>query len=81
MELSDLSDNERMIAEHAVLAYQAVREAALSAPQGQGMASIERVVQERGFETLRRMVELSASEHPEAQKRGSAARCVPAATR
>lgn len=81
MDLSELSGNERIMAEHAVLAYQAVRQAALSAPQGEGMAAIERVVQERGFQTLRRMIELSASEHSEAQKKGFAAKCAPAATR
>lgn len=81
MDLNELSGNERIIAEQAVLAYQVVREAALRAPHGQGMAMIEKAVQEKGFQTLRRMIELSASEHPEAQKRGSAAKCVVAGTR
>jgi len=81
MDLNELSGNERIIAEHAVLAYQAVRQAALSAPHGQGMAMIEKAVQEKGFPTLRRMIELSASEHSEAQKRGSAAKCAVAGTR
>ena len=81
MDLSKLTGNERLIAEHAVLAYQAVRKAVQDAPQGQGMTAIEQVVQEKGFETLRRMIELGASEHPEAQKRGSAAKRAPAARR
>jgi len=81
MDLNKLTGNERLIAEHAVLAYTAVREAVRSAPEGQGMSAIEQVVQDRGFETLRRMVELGASEHSEAQKKGSAPRRVPAATR
>jgi hypothetical protein len=81
MGLSELTGNERIIAEHAVAVYQAVRQAAGAAPPGQGMARIEQVVQERGFETLRRMIELGASEHPEAQKKGSAAKRVRAARR
>jgi hypothetical protein len=81
MDWSKLTENERIIAEHAVLTFQAVREAVQKAPQGQGMAAIEQVVQEKGFETLRRMIEVGASEHPEAQKKGSAARRARAATR
>jgi len=81
MDWSKLTENERLIAEQAVLAYQAVREAAQTARQGQGMTAIEQVVQEKGFQTLRRMIELSASEHPEAQKKGSAARRARAGTR
>ena len=81
MDLSELSGNERIIAEHAVTVYEAVRKAAEAAPAGQGMARIEQVVRAKGFETLRRMIELSASEHSEAQKKGSAAKSVRAATR
>lgn len=81
MNLSELSGNERIIAEHAVLAYQSVRQAMEQAPMGQGMAHIEQAVLEKGFQILRRMIELGASEHPEAQKKGSAAKCVRMARR
>jgi hypothetical protein len=81
MDLSQLSGNERLIAEQAVLAYRAAVQAAQTAPHGQGMAVMEQVVSEKGLETVRRMLELSASEHPEAQKKGPAASRVPAATR
>jgi hypothetical protein len=81
MDWSKLTDNERLIAEQAVLAYQAVREAVAKARPGQGMTAMEQVVQEKGFQTLRRMIELGASEHPEAQKKGSAVRRARAATR
>lgn len=81
MDLSELSGNERIVAEHAVLAYQAVRRAVETAPAGQGMAMVEQVVREKGFETLRRMIELGVSEHSEAQKKGSAAKPVRAARR
>lgn len=69
MNLTELTENERLVAEQAVLAYQATRQAAQIAPMGQGMATIEQVVRDKGFEVLRRMIELGASEHPEAQKR------------
>ena len=81
MDLNELSENERIIAEHAVLAYQAVRQAAKDAPHGQGMTMMEQAVVEKGFPTLRKMLALSASDHPEAQKKGSAAKRVRAATR
>lgn len=81
MDLSKLTDNERLMAEQTVLAYRAVKAAVVSAPHGQGMAAIEGVVLDKGFETLRRMIELGASEHPEAQKKGPAARRARAATR
>lgn len=81
MDLSELTGNERIIAEHAVLSYREVAKATQNAPPGHGMAAIEQTVVERGFETLRKMVELGASEHPEAQKGGSAANRVRATTR
>jgi hypothetical protein len=43
------------------------------------MARIEQAVHEEGFAVLRQIVQLSASEHAEAQKRGPAAGRVPAA--
>ena len=80
MELSELAGNERLIAEHAVLSYREVAKATRDAPPGQGMAAVERVVLDKGFDTLRKMIELGASEHPEAQKGGPAARRARAAT-
>lgn len=81
MDLSELSGNERLIAEHAVLSYREVAKATGGAPPGRGMAAIERVVLDQGFQTLRKMIELGASEHPEAQKGGPVARHARAATR
>ena len=81
MNLDELTGDERMIAEHAVLAYQAVRQAAKGAPHGQGMSCMERAVTDKGLETLRRMLTLAASDHSEAQKKGTAAKPVRAATR
>jgi hypothetical protein len=45
------------------------------------MELVEQTVRQRGFEVLRRMVELSVSEHAGAQKKGSAAKSVRAGTR
>ena len=73
MNWDSLSGDERLIAEQAVTAYRAVRQAAKAAPHGQGMACIEQAVHNDGMEVLRQMVQLSASEHAEAQKKGSVA--------
>ncbi len=81
MDLNELSGDERIIAEHAVLTYQAVRQAVGEAPHGQGMAVAEAAVTARGLETLRKIFELSVSEHAEAQKKGSVEKSVRAATR
>jgi hypothetical protein len=80
MDLSELTGNERIIAEHAVLLYREAAKASKGAVTGQGMAMVEQVVRHKGFEVLRRMIELSASDHPEAQKKGPAANRVRAAT-
>jgi hypothetical protein len=72
MDWDKLSDNERLVAEQAVAAYRAATEAMRTAPAGQGMARIEGAVLEHGTESVRRMLELAASEHPGAQKKGPA---------
>jgi len=81
MDWDSLSDDERLIAERAVTAYRAVQQAARAAPHGRGMACIEQAVHKDGMDVLRQMVQLSASEHAEAQKRGPAAGRAPAAKR
>jgi hypothetical protein len=81
MDLSELSGDERIVAEHAVLAYQAIRQSTREARHGQGMAAAEQAVNSKGLEVLKKMLELSVSEHSEAQKKGSAAKSVRAATR
>lgn len=73
MDWDSLSGNERLVAEQAVAAYRALAAAGKAAPHGRGLAEIEQAVHREGFGVLRRMVELSASEHAEAQKRGPAA--------
>ncbi len=73
MDLGDLSGNERLVAEQSVLAYRAMVRAGAAAPPGRGMAALEGVAVADGYESVRRMVELSAAEHAEAQKGGPAA--------
>lgn len=74
-----LTDNERLVAEQAIAAYRTATQAMRQAPQGHGLDCIEQAVRDRGFESLRKMVELAASEHDEAQKKGSAAGRAPVA--
>jgi hypothetical protein len=81
MNWDSLSDDERLMAERAVAAYRAVKAAGQAAPHGRGMACIEEAIHKEGFDVLRQMVQLGASEHAEAQKKGPAAGPVRAAGR
>jgi hypothetical protein len=81
MDLTKLSPEERLVAEQAVLTLRALNEAADQAPHGQGLASLEAVIHDRGFEHLRNMLTLAADARPEAQKKGPASGGVPAAPR
>lgn len=72
MDLSKLSDRERLVAEQAIATYRALEQAALGAPEGKGMATLEAVIHDKGFEHLRNMMSVAAGARPEAQKRGPA---------
>lgn len=65
-------ENERLVAEQAVLVYRSVIEAMQTAPHGQGMACMEDAVLQEGREHLRQILERAATAHAEAQKKGSA---------
>ncbi len=65
-------ENERLVAEQAVLVYRSVIEAMQTAPQGQGMACMEDALLHHGREHLRQMLERATTAHPEAQKKGPA---------
>ena len=73
MDWDELSANERLVAEQAVAAYRTATRAMRDAPQGHGLDRIEQAVRDKGLDGLRRMIELAASEHDEAQKKGPAA--------
>ena len=72
MDLSELSDRERLVAEQAVATYRALERAATDAPRGRGMAALEAVIHDQGFEHLRHMMAVAAGARPEAQKKGPA---------
>lgn len=72
MDLSKLSESERLVAEQAVLTLRALNEAADKAEHGKGLAALEAVIHDKGFEHLRNMLAVSAASRPETQKRGSA---------
>lgn len=78
MDLSGLTDSERLVAEQAVLTLRALEQAAATAPYGRGLATLEAVIHDKGFEHLRKMLSLASASRPEAQKKGSASRDVPA---
>ena len=71
MDLVNLSDRERLIAEQAVETLRALDRAADAAPHGQGLSSMEAAIHGRGFDLLRAMMAATAGARDEAQKRGS----------
>lgn len=73
------SDEERLVAEQAVLNYRELRGVMKAAPHGHGMAVMELAVREKGFEQMRQTLQLLAGAHDEAQKKGSTAGRAPAA--
>ena len=81
LDFNTLSPQELLAAESAALAMRSLMEAARAAPNGQGMACLETVLQEKGFEHLRKMLSIAAASHDGAQKKGSAVYHAPAAKR
>jgi hypothetical protein len=79
MDMSKLSDSERLIAEQAVLTYRALEQAAATAPHGKGLATLEGVIHDKGFEHLRNMLSIAAMSRAEAQKKGPVSARVPSA--
>ena len=65
------SDEERLVAEQAVLNYRELKQVMKTAPHGKGMAVMEQAVRERGFEQMRQTLSLLVNAHDEAQKKGS----------
>jgi hypothetical protein len=72
MDLSKLTDRERLAAEHAILTMRALDRAADAAPEGQGLAFLEAAIVDKGMEHLRGMLSLAVNARDEAQKKGSA---------
>ena len=81
MDLSKLTDRERLIAEQAVETLRELDRAADDAPHGKGLACLEACIHDKGFELLRAMMSSAAGARPEAQKKGPASGPVPAGAR
>jgi len=74
MDLTKLSDRERLVAEQAVLALRESMKAMEGAPHGQGLAVTERAVQEQGRRTTLLIMEEALKAAAEGEKGGSAVR-------
>jgi hypothetical protein len=72
MEWTDMTSEERLVAEQAVLTLRLLKQTAADAPVGQGMNRLEAVVHDQGRDHLLKMMSLAAASRPEAQKKGSA---------
>jgi hypothetical protein len=75
------NEDERLIAEQAVLSYRELIGVMKAAPHGQGLAVVERAVREKGFAQMRDTLSRVLGAHQEAQKKGQTAGPVPAAHR
>lgn len=64
------SDEERLVAEQALLNYRELKRVMKDAPHGKGMAVMEQAVRDKGFEQMRQTLSLLANAHDEAQKKG-----------
>jgi hypothetical protein len=63
---------ERLVVLQALETFRALRQAVKTAPHGKGLATVEAVVRDKGFDQLSKMYQSAVREHPEAQKKGPA---------
>lgn len=75
------NEEERLVAEQAVLNFRELMGVMKTAPHGKGMAVLELAVREKGFEQMRKTLSLLAGAHDEAQKKGRTAGPAPVAHR
>ena len=78
LDFNALSPAELLAAESAVLTMRSLMEAVKAAPHGQGMACVETVLHDKGFEHLRNILQVAVASHEGAQKKGSVVCRVPA---
>jgi hypothetical protein len=64
------NDEDRLVAEQAVLSYRDLRAVMKVAPHGKGLAVLERAVREKGYEQMRNNLGMLLGAHDEAQKKG-----------
>jgi hypothetical protein len=81
LDFEKLSPEELLVAESAVLTMRSLLDAVKTAPPGQGMACIESVLHDKGFEHLRKMLQTAAASHQGAQKKGTVVCLAPAGKR
>ena len=64
------NEQERLVAEQALLNYRELRRVMNNAPLGKAMAVLEQAVRQKGFEQMRQTLSFLANAHDEAQKKG-----------
>ncbi len=72
LSISVENEREKLVALQAIETYRALQHAVKTAPHGQGLATVEAVVHDKGFDQLRKMYQTALEEHPQAQKKGPA---------
>ena len=70
LDFAKLSPAELLAAESAVMTMRSLQQAADAAPHGQGMARVEAVLHDKGFEHLRKVLQVAVASHEGAQKKG-----------
>ena len=78
LDFDTLSAVELLAAESAVLTMRSLTDAVKAAPHGKGMAFVETVLHDKGFEHLRKILQAAVASHEGAQKKGPAVSRVPA---
>ena len=68
LDFDRLSTEELLAAESAVLTMRSLMDAVKTAPHGQGMACVEAVLHDKGFEHLRNILTAAIASHEGAQK-------------
>ena len=66
------NEQEQLVALQAIETYRALQHAVETAPHGKGLATVEAVVHDKGFDQLRKMYQAALENHPQAQKKGPA---------
>lgn len=64
------NEEERLVAEQALLNYRELKQVMKDAPFGKGMAVMEQAVRQKGFEQMQKTLSLLINAHAEGQKKG-----------
>ncbi len=64
------NDEERLVAEQALLNYRELQVVMKTAPHGKGLAVLEQAVRQKGFEQMRKTLGLLVNAHDGGQKKG-----------